>query len=240
MAQITVWILVAIALGFVVSVARWQTYVQSMPAGLEFEPAHPEDFSQLNQGQLDQYTEEIASLGFSPIADFKVTAELGKLSPCFFRLFRHPEEGCHAVVSQSFPEKGNSLSQKCWITSFLEQGWTLRTTNESPYALAPLIHLSHYILNFRPNATPADLFQFHVSQRMPIASALNLEVLHSLSTEDVLIKAKEQNWREKQIIKRQNVALSFVKAVWFSLRPQRDLLGDYPSAIAQRQKNSDQ
>ena len=237
MAQITLWILVAIALGFVVSVARWQTYIQSVPAGLEFESADPEDFPQLNQIQLAQFTAEITSLGFSQIADYSVTAELGKLAPCFFRLFQHSEASCHAVVSQSFPNKGNPDALTCSITSFLEQGWALRTTNEPPHALTPLIHLSHYIVNCRSNATPADLFQFHVTQRTPIAAELDIEVLHSVSTEDILIKAKEQSWRQKQIIKRQNVALSFVKAIGFTLKPQCDLLGDYPKEIANKQKS---
>ena len=160
MTQLTIWITCAIAIGFVVSLARWQTYIQSVPAGLEFNPTQPENFPQLNQTQLDQYTAEITSLGFAQISDYSVTAELGKLSPIFFRLFQNSEQRCHAMISQSFPEKGSPNPLRCMVTSFLAEDWILRTTNETPNFLAPLLHLSCHILNFRPHSTPADLLQF--------------------------------------------------------------------------------
>ena len=235
MTQLTIWIGVAIAIGFLVGLARWQAHIQSVPAGLEFQPAQPEDFPQLQQIQLDQYTNEITSLGFSQIADYAAVAELGKLSPTFIRLFQNPGHCCHAVIRQSFPEKGKPTPWQWSIASFLEEDWILVTTNEPPNYLPPLIHLAHHILNFRPNSTPTDLFQFHLAQRKPITAALNVETLRNLSTEAILIKIKERAWRHKQIIKRQNVVLSFVKAIWFTLRPQYVLFGDYSKAIANQQ-----
>lgn len=236
MTQLIIWIAVAIAIGFVVSLAQWQAYIQSVPAGLEFKAAQPKDFPQLNQTQLDQYTTEITSLGFSQIADYTAAAELGKFSPSFFRLFQNSAQCCHAVIGQSFPEKVGPTPLRCMVISFLEENWIVRTTNEPANFLAPLIHLSRHILTFRPRTTPTDLFQFHLNRRQSITRALNVEALKNVSTEDILIKMKERAWRQKQIIKRQNVALSLIKAIGFTLMPRYELLGDYPQAIANRKR----
>ena len=220
--------LVAIAVLVLLAIMRWQKTMQAVPAGLEVEPIHAQDdIPLLNLDRLIPYSQKFQDLGCVHRMDGQLSATVGEFTPSFVRLLQHPEHRYWVLLIQALPSESTSHIPTCTILSLLNDDWLILTTTERPTLITPQIQLDHQPWLSRPSAAPTQLIEMHIQLRSQLISDLNLTVQDKATPEDVWIRLKERAWRQKQIAKRQNPAVSFLKLLPTLLKPQSDWLGDY-------------
>ncbi|NEP16551.1 MAG: hypothetical protein F6J97_06540 [Leptolyngbya sp. SIO4C1] len=213
-----IWLIVILATGLVILLARWQAYTQTLPSGLIFEPAHPTDYPTLDQFAFDQGSEAMTLLGFVPIRDALLTAEQGKLNQQFSRLFWHPVHHCYAQLCTAFDRSPQLFT----IVSLFENNWRLQTTTQQPNPLSSLTVLDKSAWYHYPKASTRELLEHHLRHYEQLLTTHGLTPITIGDAETFYAKTKEETFRRKQVMKRQMTVLSFVKGAAAFIRPRKE------------------
>ena len=227
MSQWLIYGLVAIAILVLLAIMRWQKTMQAVPAGLEIDPIQsPNDVPLVNLERLTPYNQAFQDLGCIPHMDGQLTAAVGEFAPSFARLLQHPAQHYWVILAQALPSGTTSHTPTCTLLSLLSDDWLILTTSERPTLLTPQIQLDHQPWISRPSASPTQLVEMHLQLRSQVASKLNLAVANQVTPDEIWTRLKERAWRQKQIAKRQNPAISFFKMLPALVQPQDEWLGD--------------
>jgi hypothetical protein len=217
------WIIALVALLALLLLARWQAYQQTLPTGLEFTPIDlPPRLPPEAQTALDQISQALIALGFTPLETTLVTAAQGKLPAQYSALFWHPEEQCYAQICCA-PDR--SARPQLTISSLLRPSWSLRTTTQGPSLLEALTPLERAAWSVHPSASTADLLARHQAQREQLQTRHQLEQQPGGSAAAYYIKAKEEALRRRQVLKRQLSVLSLVRSLGIRVRTPREWWG---------------
>lgn len=200
-----IWTIAAIAGVLLVVLARWQQYTQTLPSGLDFHPVAA------SEPEPDTATQTLLNLGFDSPLDYWIAAERGQLRHSSGRLLYHPEHRCFAQLA----------SAHCTLSSFLTDAWTLRASNRAATLLEQLSQPGQLVWHRYPTTPLDQLLVRHLEDRARLCEAKGVEPIAAPTVDLLWTKAKEEALRRKQVVKRQNPALSFVKGVGFWLRSRK-------------------
>lgn len=207
-----IWIVAAIAILLLIVLARWQRYTQTLPSGLEFHPIQASD-----SPNLASATQKLLDLGFDSPQDYRVEAERGRPLYSSSRLLYHPQHRCFA---QLIPLRSRP-SLDCAFSSFLTNHWTLRTSNRSATLLEQLSRPGQLIWDSFPTAPLDRLLAQHLEDRERLAQTEGTEPVAEPTVDLLWTKAKEEALRRKQVMKRQNSTLAWVKGIGIRLRSRK-------------------
>ncbi|MEO1402051.1 MAG: hypothetical protein AAFV72_12505 [Cyanobacteria bacterium J06635_1] len=213
----SLWLIAILATGIIFRLARWQVYTQTLPGGLIFETARITDYPSLDQFAVEQGTDALTALGFEELDDTLLTAEQGKLNQQFSRLLWHPTHSCYAQVCTAFDRSPQIIA----IVSLFADNWSLTTTTQRANVLGTLTRLNRSAWYFEPQASTRELLSDHLRQREQLTLVQSLQLATDGEAESFYVKAKEQTFRRKQVIKRQMLLFSFIKGMMASVRPQK-------------------
>ncbi|MEM9904467.1 MAG: hypothetical protein AAF921_05515 [Cyanobacteria bacterium P01_D01_bin.44] len=213
----SLWLIAVLATGIIFLLARWQVYTQTLPGGLIFEAARITDYPSLDQFAVEQGTEALTALGFEALDDTLLTAEQGKLNQQFSRLLWHPAHHCYAQLCTAFDRSPQMIA----IVSLFADNWSLTTTTQRANALGTLTRLSRSAWYCEPQASTRELLSDHLRQREQMTLAQTLQLATDGEAESFYVKAKEQTFRRKQVIRRQMLLFSFIKGMLASIRPKK-------------------
>lgn len=211
--------------------------VTSLPKTVEFLPVHPDEFPELDLNSLEKYTRDLESLGFTKLMDYKLGGEAVR---GLARLFAHPEFYCFAEVNQMFPSGKKPTSVQSVITSYLEQDWSLSTTDRQTLGfnsgLIYMMRRPRSLWNSEPLATPTELVEIHLKRRQQISIDLGVSILTDISADAYLAEARKAARDRKEVIKRKNIVVGFWEAFMFAKNPRLEWMGEY-ARIADRKKS---
>jgi len=225
--------LIALALAvLIVETLPRSLLLKVMPENLSFPLAMPEYVEGLDLEALQKYTNSLEASGFVRAMDYRLEAE-GEVSfPGFGRLFIHPAHQCYGEVNQVVLPNGRGLPMRCAITSSLERGWLICTTDRDPDPVNHVLRNPQVLWVSRPDELVQDLLHGHIVTRGQIASDLNAGVTEELSTAAYLALQQQEIVAQREVIKRRSMSVALVEAFLFALRPRYEWLGDYPRIAA--------
>jgi hypothetical protein len=193
----------------------------------QFEATKVENWPHVNLDGLTYYDNALEKLGFTLLGDYTAPAIKGMM-----RLFAHPELGCFAEVVQSI---GHPIY--CEISSELEEGWVMSTTNfESTLAIRSTSHaflrLPRKLHRLVLGATPAVLFEMLLEWRSQVTKDLSIQPLTDVSVEMFFAQTHKRFTKMRHRIWWSSIAWRRLESLFFRIRPQTDWLGDYPKLKA--------
>lgn len=150
--------------------------LQGLPERLEFGQAYPDQYPGLDRVSLERWTEKLQDLGFEWSQDFRPVNPPPGWPPGMARLFVHKQQRCYAEIGQVFPP-GRPPLVWCSVTSYLDDGWSLSTSNLSgsdPSLFA--LRRPRELWSRHPGAEPDQLYYVHMDFRYRLASDFALGV----------------------------------------------------------------
>lgn len=235
------WILAGISfLGiFTIFHADWWKEIKTkIIQGLDehnFLPTVPDEFPTLEIYKLNQYTESLTDLGFVHLIDYTLEPkgrDSQKLGFC--RLFYHPQESCFADVFQTCLPHQDPLPMFCSLVTFIEQDWTLATTNSEPISFSQLWRCPRSLWTYIKQGQPEELLRSHLSQRREILNNLGLRIIPESSEGFYFAQQQLADQKRKQRVQKRNIILGLIDITRFENNPESQWLGDYPTMAARR------
>lgn len=212
--------------------------LQDLSKEQEFILADPYEFPQLDVESLQRYTEDLESIGFVKIIDFKISTQ----QVSFARIFLHPQHQCWAEVSQIFLHT-KSMPIISTIMSVFDNGYSLSSSDRK---LSGLLFGRNFIIRHpqilwmsHPGITQNKLLEIHLQRRREIAHILNLKIAEV--TDDSLDVycdfQRELRIKRKQDFQRKNIAIGLVESLLFDVNPKQEWMGEYGDAVATKMRS---
>ena len=208
--------------------------LMGLPDEFQYESAILRDYPLLNFTWLQQQTNELESLGFVQLIDYKVGE-----NPCFGRCFSHPQHYCYAEVSELFQATGESFSRQASIASHLDEGWELDTINREVSNVKDSFSYGFWrnpkaVRLYSPNPSLEELLQKHLEFRQRMVVDLGITVLTDVSWANYVNIEQEAAIYRKRSLQRKILLLAMVEVTQFELNPKSEWLGDYAKFARQR------
>lgn len=219
---------VPVALGLF---GRWikSRLLAGMPTEMEFLPATPAEFADLDTVSLGRYTRALEALGFRHALDYRPRNELSQNSSGFGRLFLHPGDLCYAEVNQAFTREGTKAGMGCNILSILEEGWSLSSSDRDPAALRMiwLWRQPRVLWSRHPGATPVDILNAHMERRDQLTDDLGLRARPDPSAQAYFDHEQAACGLRKRALERKNPLICLYEYWQQGRRPASEWLGEY-------------
>lgn len=219
-----------VPMGLWILVTLKSTILNAMPDEISFNPTKPSKFRNLDVDQLDQYTEELESLGFKQAIDYTVRTELEHFPSGFARLFINEEDGCYAEINQGFTPDGEAVPMRCVITSHMEDDWALSTTDRTPSKESYLMRRPRAAWRSLPDKDPADLLSHHLKMRKRMLKALEIDLSGSLSSKAYFAREEKANRERKEVVRGRWTIGMLIEFFFFDRNPKFEWLGEYAEA----------
>jgi hypothetical protein len=212
--------------------ARVRSAVRAgMPDDLSFVPSRPTDHAWLDAHGFRTKLTELEQLGFLPLADYSVTYP--KAPGGLARLLVHSKHCIYAEVNQA-RHKGQVTPVATTLTSILENGWSLQTTSQVPFAVSvAFMQAKRALWRSLPEAETHDLLADHVKMRNELCRDLNLGIGGDGTLERYFELQRADHRARRETLLRTNVVSGIVRGLAAERRPRREWLGEYrPSQTA--------
>lgn len=191
-------------------------------APLKFISTQAEEWTKINQDELNRYTLELERLGFVRLNDYTVQS-----SQSMARLFAHPEKFCFAEVGQV-----SNLPMFCSISCALEKHWVLVVTNISANRIMNAIS---YAFQRQPrltikkidNGTINLIFDSLLDWREQVANDLGLKLIQDVSAETFFKRDRNVRINQRRSLLRKSIIWALLEMLWFYFNPKSEWLGDY-------------
>jgi hypothetical protein len=238
----TPWAILLGLLAAVTVVGLWLKLILMgvTPTGVEYRPLNPEEAKLLDSEAFNNITEELKALGFLREIDGKGRARAPKWTISYkghfslLRLFKHPGHLCYATIAQPFLFHKPRGPISCSVISFLEDGWSLTTTQFKLAALGYASRRGKGLWQSRPGATPVELLSDHLELRNHLSNDVGTEACKDLSF-DRWCYSQNVNWAERRKrLWRRSIYSIFIESIQLRRNPQFEWLGDYAQITAQR------
>lgn len=175
---------------------------------------------------LAQVTTDFKTLGFQPLADYRL-----KDSAAFARCWFHPEHQCFAECAESYNAAGDRLCRQVIILSLLAEDWSVVHLNRafSPDldSVARLWWHPHKLGIYCPAITLAELLEKHLHFRAKLMAKTETMLSDRHSWDDYVAHETAQHLDRKRQLQRTNLLLGMMQVLWVELRPPHAWLGDY-------------
>jgi hypothetical protein len=201
----------------------------------EFRACSPADFPALDERDLAKYTEALEALGFRRLTDYTLAKAHDNGLSSFARLWVHDSFRCFAEVNVVFNARGTVTPLCCNLLTFLENGWSVSTTNRRSRRGNYLLRRPRALWWSLPDRAPYQLLEAHREWRDRVARDLGLAVVGDGTAEDYFRREAEANDERCERV-RGRPAWTFVLDSWrYDMNPKLQWLGDYASIARQRQ-----
>jgi hypothetical protein len=215
--------------------------LNNMATAYSFPPATPAQFPQLDTAELERFTRELESLGFTRLLDFSLVANIAKPIPSFARVFANTRNHCFAEISQVFPSRKAPRPLGCSIQSCLQDGWTLSFSNRKPMAATSLIRRRKAVGVCMPETPIHELQQSFLQMREQVCHDLGISYLRDNSLEAYFAKVQRSATDMREAVKEKNFATGIPDYYYrrFSLlktKAEYVWLGDYPKEAERRKQ----
>jgi hypothetical protein len=215
--------------------------LNNMATAYSFPPATPAQFPQLDTSELERFTRELESLGFTRLLDFSLVANIAKPIPSFGRVFANTRNHCFAEISQVFPFRKAPRPLGCSIQSCLQDGWTLSFSNRKPMAASSLIRRKKAIGVCMPETPLHELQQNFLQMREQVGQDLGISYLRDDSLEAYFAKVQRSATEMREAVKQKSFATGIPEYYYrrFSLlktEAEYVWLGDYPKEAERRKQ----
>jgi hypothetical protein len=221
------FVIVMIPVGLYVLFTTKSNLLSAMPDELDFRPARPADFSELDDGKLRSYTDAFESLGFRRLKDYTTLTELDNGLTGFARLFFHPKQRCFAEVNQVLHAGGAAVPMRCMLLSYLDDGWSVSTSDRKATREFYLMRRPKAVWESRPGEDVEELFDAHLELRRRMVSDLDVEVLADGAAEAYFTHEQKNNEQRKQAVRRRT-SVGILLDLWlFDRNPRREWLGQF-------------
>lgn len=208
--------------------------IRSLPDSFEYETAAVEDYPFLNFNWLQRQTEELQSLGFVQIMDYKPSK-----TSAFGRCFAHPEQYCYAEVNEIFQPNGESFSRNAAIMSGLDQGWSLGSVNREVNNNSDSFSYGFWnnpknVRIYYPETRLEELFHKHLQMRQQMINDIGISLLTDVSWNNYVEKQQEAAIYRKRSVRQKMLLLAMIEMTKFELNPKSEWWGDYAKFIRQK------
>ncbi|HLO47583.1 MAG TPA: hypothetical protein VK211_04060 [Kamptonema sp.] len=206
--------------------------LMGLPDQFQYESAILTDYPLLNFTWLQQQTNELESLGFVQLIDYKIGD-----NPCFGRCFAHPQYYCYAEVGELFKATGESFSRQASIASHLDENWELATINREVDNVKDSVSYGLWrkpkaVRLYSPNLSWEELLQKHLEFRQRMVADLGITVLTDVSWENYVNIQQEATIYRKRSLQKKILLLAMIEVTQFELNPKSEWLGDYAKFVA--------
>jgi hypothetical protein len=193
---------------------------------INFSPATSTDFSWLKVNRLDDYTQELESIGLIEFSDYRTPNFI------FFRIFSNRDRDCLVVVHQKMGQ-----AMRCTVYSFFTDNWSLASflfQRDKPIDILNEIAYRHarvLWINQSEDLNLAEIFKFHRQRGDRLARDLNISVKQEIGAdtyfdyEQMLVEIYKQNLRQKWLI------ITLIEACFRYLNPQSEWMGEYQDRL---------
>jgi hypothetical protein len=195
---------------------------------IKFLPTTPESFYGLKTDLLDDYTQQLTSIGFINSSDYQIADFTPSI---FLRVFFNPEQKCLAVISQP-----SSSLMRCTIRSSFTNGWDLANLNyrtDTFKSCSSQVWLRHQrrLWVSQPDAKLAKVLASHLERRQQLVRDLDLKIIEDLTLdsyfeyERMALKFYSRNLKRKWMI------VGLIQAFWLFLHPKTEWMGEYQARL---------
>jgi hypothetical protein len=193
---------------------------------IEYIPASIDEFPSLDWHELEQYTNNLESMGFDRLQDYTQT-NLSR--PGLARLFAHADYHCFVEVFQI-----SGLPMICVVRSIFTDQWSLCNMNyQSKGLLGGISYMRRRKRNLwiaQPSQSPSELLSNHLERRATLISDLHIAVLTDMSAETYFSNIKSEAKLRLQIMKSKWIVISLMEAIGYMINPKSEWMGDYKSS----------
>jgi hypothetical protein len=224
-----------LAAGHLFAVSVKARVVRGLIDVLEFRACSPAGFPGLDERDLAKYTEALEALGFRRLTDYTLVKAHDNGLSAFARLFVHDACRCFAEINAVFNARGPVSPLCCNLLTFLEDGWSVSTTNRRARRGNYLLRRPRALWWSLPDRAPYQLLEVHREWRDRVTRDLGLAVVGDGTAEDYFRREVEANDERCDRVHRRP-AWSFVLDSWrYDMSPKLEWLGDYASIARQQQ-----
>jgi hypothetical protein len=215
--------------------------LKNMATAYAFPPATPTQFPQLDTAELERFTREFETLGFTHLLDFSLVANTAKPIPSFGRVFANARNHCFAEISQVFPSRHAPRPLGCSIQSCLQDGWTLGFSNRKPMAASSLIRRKKAIGACMPDTPLHELLQRFLQMREQLCQDLGIAYLRDDTLEAYFAKVQRSAIDMREAVKQKTFATGipeyyYRKVAQLKTKSEYIWLGDYPKEAERRKQ----
>jgi hypothetical protein len=195
---------------------------------LIFSLTSPQAFFGLKIDLLDNYTQELESMGFKQLADYGIFT----LTPyIFIRILVNSEQHCFAIVAQT-----TSGSMRCSLRSFLTDNWSLANLDyrtDTYRSCTAQIWGSHHrqLWMSQPDLKLARIFEIHLQRRQQLARDMEIETIQHPTVETYLEFEQMSMRRYHQNLKQKWIVVGMIQAIWLFFHPKTEWMGEYQARL---------
>jgi hypothetical protein len=202
--------------------------VRGLPRGLRLVRATPEELQRFDRKAIDGHQRELEALGFRDLGDFTIAFdEAPAPMPALVRVLAQHEARCIADISQTLPPPGEPPSPVGLdLSSALEPGWLLTTTNRRPNAINYMLRMPKSAWKALPGARAGALLSAHRERLRELASRHQLSVADVPSLEIYLALSVAYHQRLADAFAARNPVGLAYDGVSFWLRPRLEWGGE--------------
>jgi hypothetical protein len=202
------------------------------PAEVAFVPTTPSDHPWLDGDAFREDLQELAALGFLPIADYSVVYPGAPRG--FARVFVDPGRRVFAEVNQ-LRQGATVLPVATTFESVLTDGWSLQSTTREPMAVEyAFMRSPRSIWRSLPDAGLADLLEDHLALREGVCDDLGLSAAGDGTLEGYFTVQRENQRRRAVAARGTNIVSGIARGVGCERHARHEWLGDYPGTRRRR------
>lgn len=215
--------------------------IKNMATTMSFPAASAAQFPRLDIAELERYTREFESMGFTRLIDTSPTSDSPNNPSLFCRLMVHTGHHCYGEISQIFPRGKAPMEMRCAISSHLQNGWSMAFSNRKPLAASSMIRRPKALGISMPDASSAELLQSLLTLRQQVCLDLGVAPLTEDSLESFIAKAQQSIADMRIAVKERNFATAlpqyyYRKVALAKTKPEYVWLGEYPKEAEQRKQ----
>lgn len=203
--------------------------IRALPTDFAYENVTIDDYPLVNFTWFQQKTDELKSLGFDQIMDYKTAKTLG-----FERCFSHPKYFCYADVSEVFTVDGESYRNTV-ISSGLDKGWSLSSNNREVINIDSIAYglwcNPKNVRTYHPELRLEELFHKHLQMRQRMIDDIGVSLLTDVSWDNYIEKQQKGVIYRKKAFEQKVLLLAMIEVTRFELNPKSEWLGDYAKFI---------
>jgi hypothetical protein len=209
------------------------TLLRSLPDLLEFVDADVDDYDELDESALEEYTRALEALGFVHALDYSVrfpgNTKMSKRQQGFARLWIHPTHHCYAEVNQAFSSKQKPTPMRCMIASFLEGDWSLSTTDRPLKPIYYAWRRPRSLWTRHVHMTPARLLAEHLRRRKRMLDALGIAIAADLTVGAYYAHSRKENDARKEVLRGKGIDAIRAEMKQCERHPVQEWAGELPA-----------
>ncbi len=179
------------------------------------------------QRKLRELSRAFRKLRFQPVMDFTIL-HAGSMAPNgFARLLYNKPDGCYAEIGAAEQILRARKEFYISVTSFLDRGWSLGSTNLPRTATDRVLRLPRALCQYMPGARPHQLLDWHLKRRAHLLRSLRVRLYSDVGCQEYFARVKRRIRQRRAAVSKRRVLVEFMAEEPLLGRGKSEWLGEY-------------